>query len=85
MHFNKESEELSFATALASMTAKYVRQLHLVLFNQWWQEQHAALGNKECELTPTAGYWQDAQRFLADIEPLRKSLKVSDHLLIRRR
>ncbi|MEM7166126.1 MAG: hypothetical protein AAF581_11715 [Planctomycetota bacterium] len=79
VHFSKECEEISFATALASMTAKYTRQLHLALFNRWWQEQHPS------ELTPTAGYWQDAKRFLADIEPLRKSLQISDQILVRKR
>lgn len=79
VHFNKECEELSFATALASMTAKYVRQLHMVLFNRWWQAQSPG------ELAPTAGYWQDAKRFLEDVAPLRKSLRIGDDILVRRR
>lgn len=78
IHFNKESEEKSFPTALASMTAKYVRELHMHLFNRWWHEHSP-------EVRKTAGYPQDARRFLDDIEPLRKRLAIDDALLIRRR
>lgn len=76
--FRKGGEEECFATALASMTAKYVRELHMRLFNQWWRV-HAP------ELRPTAGYPQDARRFLADIEPLRRRIGVPLELLARLR
>ena len=60
------------------MTAKYVRELHMVLFNRWWR-QH------DPELKRTAGYVQDARRFLADTKSLRRQLGIEDRLLIRRR
>ncbi|MFQ5655430.1 MAG: hypothetical protein ACE5GW_11965 [Planctomycetota bacterium] len=78
IHFQKECEESSFPTALASMTAKYLRELHMLLFNRWWQEQDPAL-------RATAGYPQDARRFLGDIDPLRRRLGIAGGLLIRRR
>ncbi len=78
IHFQKEGENVSFPTALASMTAKYVRELHMRLFNQWWQERLP-------ELKGTAGYPQDARRFLGDIEEVRKSHDVDMSLLVRHR
>ncbi len=77
--FEMGGEDGCFTTALASMTAKYVRELHMRLFNSWWQEQ------SDTELNPTAGYYQDGKRFLGDIAPLRKKLGIEDRLLIRRR
>lgn len=46
--------------AAASILAKYVRELMMHVFNRFWQSRHA-------ELKPTAGYPQDAERFLAAI------------------
>ena len=50
-------EEASPLTALASCIAKYARELHMLLFNRSWC---AAIP----ELAPTAGYPQDARRWL---------------------
>ena len=69
---------MSFPTALASMTAKYVRELHMRLFNEWWQIHNPGL-------RPTAGYYQDARRFLGDTETLRRQLGIDDRLLVRQR
>lgn len=49
-------------TALASCIAKYVREIHMHLFNTWWC-------NRCPGLAPTAGYPQDAARWLADLPP----------------
>ncbi len=78
IHFEKEGEDKSFPTALASMTAKYVRELHMRLFNRWW------IGHLP-DLKKTAGYVQDGRRFLADIEPHREKLGVSMAHLVRHR
>lgn len=52
----------SFApTALASMTAKYLRERLMAGVNRYWQSHIA-------DLQPTAGYPQDAKRFRAQIE-----------------
>ena len=78
IHFNKGCEDISFTTALASMTAKYVRELHMVLFNRWWE--------KHCPgLKPTAGYYADGNRFLQDIDGALKKLKMGRDGLVRRR
>ena len=78
IHFRKDGESLSFPTALASMTAKYLRELHMILFNRWWHERRP-------ELRATAGYPQDARRFLGEIEPIRRRLEVPFDLLVRHR
>ena len=67
-----------FATALASMAAKYVRELWMRSFNAWF-------GAADPDLVPTAGYAEDAARWLADSADLRKRLGVPDEVLIRRR
>jgi hypothetical protein len=48
-------------TALASMTAKYLRELSMLAFNAFWAERVP-------NLRPTAGYPGDALRFWNDIE-----------------
>lgn len=45
--------------ALASMIAKYVRELAMHRFNRYWSKRMP-------ELKPTAGYTLDARRWLAD-------------------
>ncbi len=47
-------------TALASCIAKYTRELHMKLFNDWWSTQIRGL-------KPTAGYPQDAKRWIFQI------------------
>ncbi len=64
--------------ALSSMYSKYIRELHLGLFNGFWREHLPGL-------RPTAGYPEDARRFLGDINDLRKSLDIKDEILIRDR
>lgn len=50
-----------FPVSLASMAAKYVRELMMGRFNRYWGERLAGL-------KPTAGYVQDARRWLIDAE-----------------
>jgi len=50
-----------FPVSLASMAAKYVRELMMARFNRYWSA-------KLPELKPTAGYVQDARRWLIDAE-----------------
>lgn len=76
VHFAAESEQLFLPVALASMLSKYVRELHMHLFNAFWKEHRA-------DLKPTAGYAVDARRFLADIARLRRELSIGDELLVR--
>jgi ribonuclease HII len=76
--FTVGSEQHSFPVALASMLSKYLRELHMAVFNGYWAEQSAGL-------VPTAGYVVDARRFLADTAELRSRLGIDPALLIRRR
>lgn len=60
--FRVEAESAHFPVALASMTAKLVRELMMLRFNRYWCERIA-------ELKPTAGYATDARRWLNDAAP----------------
>jgi hypothetical protein len=76
--FAPDSESRSLPVALASMASKYLREVHMLLFNKFWQERQA-------NLKATAGYYLDARRFLTDIQRLKRSLGIDDALLVRRR
>ena len=67
-----------FPVALASMFCKYLRELHMSLFNRYW-------AGRRGDLKPTAGYAVDARRFLEDIAALRRELAIDDAVLIRKR
>lgn len=64
--------------AVASMTSKYLRELSMHAFNQYWS-RHLP------ELRPTAGYPLDAGRFRAEIAALQATLGIADHILWRNR
>jgi hypothetical protein len=68
----------SFPVALSSMFCKYLRELHMALFNRFFCARVASLRG-------TAGYHVDAERFLADIACARRELGIDDAALIRRR
>jgi hypothetical protein len=65
-------------TALASMTAKYLRELSMRAFNEFWSARVP-------DLRPTAGYPKDSQRFRKAIATAQKELKIDDHVLWRNR
>jgi hypothetical protein len=64
--------------ALASMLAKYLRELSMDAWNLFWREQMP-------DLKPTAGYPQDAKRFKQEIAATQDKLKVSDDLIWRQK
>jgi hypothetical protein len=70
--------ERMLPTALASMTAKYLRELAMRPFNSFWQ-RHVA------DLRPTAGYPGDAKRFWESIRPACEQLAIGRELLWRER
>ncbi|MCK4283097.1 MAG: hypothetical protein KAX44_02175 [Candidatus Brocadiae bacterium] len=76
--FKQSGEMHALPTALASMVAKYVRELYMCAFNRYWQERLDGL-------KPTAGYHGDAGRFLRDIAPLLRAEQVDVSDLVRRR
>lgn len=74
--FVEKGEDMCMAVALASMFSKYIRELFMRLENQYWLRLFPGL-------KPTAGYYSDAQRFLAQIAPLKKREAIQDDILIR--
>ncbi len=76
--FKPEADRCALPVALASMTAKYIRELYMEAFNAYW------LGRME-GLRPTAGYAKDARRFLQDIASLIEDGRVDLTALIRDR
>jgi len=74
--FQVEAEQAHLPVALASMTAKYTRELLMIRLNRFF---HALMP----ELKPTAGYVEDGRRYVADIEPLIAQLGLSRTDLIR--
>ncbi len=76
--FQPRADSEHFCVALASMTSKYLRELLMGEFNQFWQ-QHVP------GVKPTAGYPGDAARFLKDITPAAQRLGISEAALWRRK
>ncbi len=64
--------------ALASMLAKYLREVFMGLWNEWF----ATL----CpDVRPTAGYTQDGRRWLDESRPARAAAGIADDVLVRTR
>ncbi len=74
--FAQGGEERAFPTALASCMAKYVRELLMTVLNEWFTARIPGL-------QPTAGYYVDGQRFLADIAPWLRGQALPAHRLVR--
>ncbi len=76
IRFVVEGESCQMPVALASIFSKYLRELFMICFNRYW-----------CglipDLRPTAGYNQDGQRFLADIDSTFKRQDIDRNLLVR--
>ncbi len=68
VRFVVRAEESDSCVALSSMWAKYVREIFMHMLNEYWTSRAA-------EVRPTAGYWEDAERFIAD---LRSACVMSD-------
>ncbi|HUY90231.1 MAG TPA: hypothetical protein VMV10_15950 [Pirellulales bacterium] len=65
-------------TALASMASKYLRELAMLAFNDFWARNVP-------DLKPTAGYPLDARRFKVDIAAVQAGLAIDDRVLWRNR
>lgn len=70
--------ESCLPAALASMASKYLRELAMRAFNDYW-------GQRVPGLRPTAGYPEDAKRFRADIAETQARLHISDRVLWRKK
>src|SRR4051812_9899781 len=76
--FREKGETHCMSVALASMLSKYLREGLMRRFNAFWRKYLP-------DVSPTAGYYNDGQRFLQDIEVTRRELGIPDELLIRAR
>jgi ribonuclease HII len=74
--FVEKGEDMCMSVALASMFSKYIRELFMRLENQYWLQLLPGL-------KPTAGYYSDAQRFLAQIAHMKQKESIQDDILIR--
>ena len=75
--FRAQGEQF-LPAALASMVSKYLRELSMKAFNEFWQRQCP-------DLRPTAGYPVDAKRFKREIADRQKQLEIDDPILWRSR
>lgn len=74
--FEVQGEDRHMPVALASMTAKYTREMLMSRFNRFWQAHIP-------QIRPTAGYYKDGRRFLADIEMHIDRLGIDRGTLVR--
>ena len=65
-------------TALASLVSKYLREVIMRIWNEFWQLQIPGL-------RPTKGYPVDAKRFKSDIAQVQAELGIEDSLIWRSR
>jgi ribonuclease HII len=70
--------ESHLPVALASMVSKYRRELAMQEFNRFWQAQVPGL-------RPTAGYPEDAKRFIQDIAADKVKLGIADETFWRKK
>lgn len=76
--FREKAEASCLPVAAASMLSKYLREALMHRFNAFWK-WHLP------DLAPTAGYYGDGTRFLADIATKRQELGIADEHLVRSR
>lgn len=68
--FKPRADAESVAVALASMTAKYLREVCMRQFNRFWAKHVPGI-------EPTAGYPNDAKRFYSQIQPAMAKLGLT--------
>ncbi len=76
LHFVIGGDDKFLPIALASMSAKYIRELLMLHWNQYFAQLYP-------NIKPTAGYWQDGQRFIQDIKIAGGNLEKDHSKLIR--
>ena len=74
----EKADGSSLPVALASMYAKYLREVFMARFNRWWQARAS-------HVAPTAGYWTDYQRWSAEMVSLLAGLELPAQHYIRSR
>jgi ribonuclease HII len=76
IHFVIKADQRYMPVCLASMVSKYVRELLIARINSYFLSHHE-------QLKPTAGYFKDGRRFIADIKTYIPNIKYDSNLLIR--
>lgn len=74
--FEVEADDRYLPVSLASMISKYIRELLMDRMNLYF-------GKLDAGLRPTAGYWQDGQRFVEELRTRLPHLGIDDERLIR--
>lgn len=74
--FEVEADDRYLPVSLASMISKYVRELLMDRMNLYF-------GKMDAGLKPTAGYWQDGQRFIEELRTRLPGLGIDRERLIR--
>lgn len=74
--FELGGEERNLPVALASMAAKFARELHMRRLNAFFARHVPGLA-------PTAGYVQDGRRFLDEVAPAAERLGIAREALVR--
>jgi ribonuclease HII len=76
VRFEEKADGTSVAAGLASMTAKYLREVLVATLNDFVLREAPGVRR-------TAGYWTDGLRFLRETEAARRRLGVDDGLFVR--
>ncbi len=64
VNFMAKADSLSFEVALSSMFSKYMREISMLCFNNYWNK-------KLPNIKRTAGYYTDGMRFIKELEENR--------------
>lgn len=78
LRFVKKGDQKHFLVALSSMQSKYLREIEMKAFNDFWQKQIPGI-------PPTAGYPGDARRFIAKIRRRAEKLGIPKRDFVRSR
>ena len=78
IEFVAGGEDRHFPIALASVFSKYLRELYMHVFNDYWSGQVTSL-------RPTAGYYTDAKRWLNDAAAELNRRGIDRATLVRQR
>jgi ribonuclease HII len=76
LHFSAGADETYLPVSLASMLAKLIRELLIANLNRYFSEICG-------QIRPTAGYWEDGQRYLLELSERLGEDCVPKHLLVR--
>jgi ribonuclease HII len=76
--FQVKADASWVAVGVASMIAKYLREVHMAALNAW-------ILREAPKVRPTAGYWTDGLRFLSQTAEARARLRVDDAVFVRQR